>query len=208
MFALYTARFLEDASIVRGMKVLDVGTGAGDVALLLADLVGPEGSVIGSIPIPSSSRRPERALPRPAWATSRSSRRRGVSRARTGPRCGRRPLRAVLRSRAGSTGPPHDSAALAWAQRCLCRRAKRAITECCRPPPPPPPPLPPLPFLPSGWRRRGAITQPSLSLGAVATIHLRAQRTLTPAASAAAAASAPQPQPDRARDGLSDSAPR
>ena len=47
IFALYTARFLEDAGIVRGMKVLDVGTGAGDVALLLADLVGPEGSVIG-----------------------------------------------------------------------------------------------------------------------------------------------------------------
>jgi SAM-dependent methyltransferase len=47
MFAPYTVRFLEDAGIVRGMRVLDVGTGAGDVALLLADLVGPEGSVIG-----------------------------------------------------------------------------------------------------------------------------------------------------------------
>jgi SAM-dependent methyltransferase len=47
MFAPYTARFLEDAGIVRGMKVLDVGTGAGDVAVLLANLVGPEGSVIG-----------------------------------------------------------------------------------------------------------------------------------------------------------------
>jgi SAM-dependent methyltransferase len=47
MFAPYTARFLEDAGITRGMKVLDVGTGAGDVALLVADLVGPEGIVIG-----------------------------------------------------------------------------------------------------------------------------------------------------------------
>jgi protein-L-isoaspartate O-methyltransferase len=47
MFAPYTARFLQDAGVVRGMRVLDVGTGAGDVALLLADLVGPEGSVIG-----------------------------------------------------------------------------------------------------------------------------------------------------------------
>jgi 2-polyprenyl-3-methyl-5-hydroxy-6-metoxy-1,4-benzoquinol methylase len=47
MFAPYTARFLEDAGISRGMKVLDVGTGAGDVALLLADLVGPEGTVVG-----------------------------------------------------------------------------------------------------------------------------------------------------------------
>jgi SAM-dependent methyltransferase len=46
MFAPYTARFLEDAGISRGMKVLDVGTGAGDVALLVADLVGPDGAVI------------------------------------------------------------------------------------------------------------------------------------------------------------------
>ncbi len=47
MFGPYTARFLEDAGISRGMKVLDVGTGAGDVALLVADLVGHEGTVIG-----------------------------------------------------------------------------------------------------------------------------------------------------------------
>jgi ubiquinone/menaquinone biosynthesis C-methylase UbiE len=47
MFAPYTARFLEDAGISRGMKVLDVGTGAGDVALLAAALVGDEGSVVG-----------------------------------------------------------------------------------------------------------------------------------------------------------------
>jgi SAM-dependent methyltransferase len=47
MFAPYTARFLEDAGISRGMKVLDVGTGAGDVALLAADLVGPGGTVVG-----------------------------------------------------------------------------------------------------------------------------------------------------------------
>jgi ubiquinone/menaquinone biosynthesis C-methylase UbiE len=47
MFAPYTARFLEDAGISRGMKVLDVGTGAGDVALLVAELVGREGTVLG-----------------------------------------------------------------------------------------------------------------------------------------------------------------
>jgi SAM-dependent methyltransferase len=47
MFAPYTARFLKDAGISRGMNVLDVGTGAGDVALLVADLVGQEGTVIG-----------------------------------------------------------------------------------------------------------------------------------------------------------------
>jgi SAM-dependent methyltransferase len=47
MFAPYTKRFLEDAGIARGMKVLDVGTGAGDVALLVADLVGQDGNVTG-----------------------------------------------------------------------------------------------------------------------------------------------------------------
>jgi 2-polyprenyl-3-methyl-5-hydroxy-6-metoxy-1,4-benzoquinol methylase len=47
MFAPYTTRFLEDAGISPGMKVLDVGTGAGDVALLVAGLVGQEGAVVG-----------------------------------------------------------------------------------------------------------------------------------------------------------------
>jgi SAM-dependent methyltransferase len=47
MFAPYTARFLEDAGISAGMKVLDVGTGAGDVALLAAGLAGREGTVVG-----------------------------------------------------------------------------------------------------------------------------------------------------------------
>jgi SAM-dependent methyltransferase len=47
MFAPYTARFLEDAGVSRGMKVLDVGTGAGDVALLTAELVGQDGTVVG-----------------------------------------------------------------------------------------------------------------------------------------------------------------
>ena len=42
-----TRRFLVAAGISRGMKVLDLGSGAGDVALLLADLVGPEGHVVG-----------------------------------------------------------------------------------------------------------------------------------------------------------------
>ena len=42
-----TRQFLVSAGIGAGMKVLDVGSGAGDVALLLADLVGPRGSVVG-----------------------------------------------------------------------------------------------------------------------------------------------------------------
>lgn len=47
VYHLVTRRFLEDAGISQGMKVLDVGSGAGDVALMAADLVGPTGSVVG-----------------------------------------------------------------------------------------------------------------------------------------------------------------
>jgi ubiquinone/menaquinone biosynthesis C-methylase UbiE len=43
-----TRRFLVSAGIVPGMRVLDVGSGAGDVAILLAAVVGPKGEVIGS----------------------------------------------------------------------------------------------------------------------------------------------------------------
>src|SRR5262252_3747331 len=42
-----TERLLRGAGIEPGMRVLDVGSGAGDVALLAAELVGPSGSVIG-----------------------------------------------------------------------------------------------------------------------------------------------------------------
>jgi ubiquinone/menaquinone biosynthesis C-methylase UbiE len=42
-----TRQFLAGAGIGAGMKVLDLGSGAGDVALLLADLVGPQGHVVG-----------------------------------------------------------------------------------------------------------------------------------------------------------------
>ena len=42
-----TARLLRDAGIRPGMHVLDVGSGAGDVSLIAAELVGPSGSVIG-----------------------------------------------------------------------------------------------------------------------------------------------------------------
>jgi len=42
-----TRRFFEAAGIGPGMKVLEIGSGAGDVALLLADLVGPRGQVVG-----------------------------------------------------------------------------------------------------------------------------------------------------------------
>ncbi len=42
-----TLRFFESAGIDNGMKVLDIGSGAGDVAMAAAKLVGIEGQVIG-----------------------------------------------------------------------------------------------------------------------------------------------------------------
>jgi SAM-dependent methyltransferase len=42
----FTERLFRDAGIGRRMKVLDFGSGAGDVALLVARLVGSEGEVI------------------------------------------------------------------------------------------------------------------------------------------------------------------
>ena len=43
-----TRRFLCSAGIVTGMRVLDVGSGIGDVAFLAADLVGATGEVVGT----------------------------------------------------------------------------------------------------------------------------------------------------------------
>jgi ubiquinone/menaquinone biosynthesis C-methylase UbiE len=42
-----TERFLVNAGLSAGMKVLDLGCGAGDVSLLVAELVGSQGSVVG-----------------------------------------------------------------------------------------------------------------------------------------------------------------
>ena len=42
-----TRRFLLRSGIAKGMRVLDVGSGAGDVALTLAEFVGSDGSVVG-----------------------------------------------------------------------------------------------------------------------------------------------------------------
>jgi ubiquinone/menaquinone biosynthesis C-methylase UbiE len=43
-----TRQFFQEAGISAGMRVLDVGSGAGDVAFLTADLVGETGEVIGT----------------------------------------------------------------------------------------------------------------------------------------------------------------
>ena len=47
IYSPITRQFLVSAGITRGMKVLDLGSGAGDVAMLCADLVGPQGAVVG-----------------------------------------------------------------------------------------------------------------------------------------------------------------
>jgi SAM-dependent methyltransferase len=43
-----TRRFLEASGIEKGMRVLDIGSGAGDVALLCAEIVGAAGEVVGA----------------------------------------------------------------------------------------------------------------------------------------------------------------
>jgi ubiquinone/menaquinone biosynthesis C-methylase UbiE len=42
-----TERFFREAGVGRGQRVLDVGSGVGDVAMLAARLVGPSGEIVG-----------------------------------------------------------------------------------------------------------------------------------------------------------------
>ena len=43
----FTDRLFRDAGLAEGMRVLELGSGAGDVALLAARIVGPTGAVVG-----------------------------------------------------------------------------------------------------------------------------------------------------------------
>lgn len=47
VFEPTTRRLLAEAGLASGMRVLDLGTGAGSVAAIAADLVGPAGAVVG-----------------------------------------------------------------------------------------------------------------------------------------------------------------
>lgn len=47
LFDPFTRRVLEEAGLAPGMRVLDLGSGAGNVARLAAELVGPDGAVVG-----------------------------------------------------------------------------------------------------------------------------------------------------------------
>jgi ubiquinone/menaquinone biosynthesis C-methylase UbiE len=49
-----TRRIFEQAGIVPGMRVLDIGSGAGDVAFLAAKLVGDTGEVVGVDRVPAA----------------------------------------------------------------------------------------------------------------------------------------------------------
>jgi ubiquinone/menaquinone biosynthesis C-methylase UbiE len=46
-FAPFTERLFREAGIDRGQRVIDIGSGVGDVALLVERIVGPSGKVVG-----------------------------------------------------------------------------------------------------------------------------------------------------------------
>jgi ubiquinone/menaquinone biosynthesis C-methylase UbiE len=46
-FEAFTRQLFQEAGIIMGMRVLDVGCGSGDVAFLAAQFVGPGGEVVG-----------------------------------------------------------------------------------------------------------------------------------------------------------------
>ena len=52
MFAPVTQALIEDAAIVERSVVLDVATGPGEPALTIAELIGPEGKVVGTDLVP------------------------------------------------------------------------------------------------------------------------------------------------------------
>src|SRR5690349_2515112 len=47
VFDPLTRRLLRHAGLVPGMRVLDLGSGAGNVARIVAGIVGPDGAVVG-----------------------------------------------------------------------------------------------------------------------------------------------------------------
>ena len=53
----FTRHMFEQSGISAGMRVLDVGSGAGDVAFLLRQLVGTEGKIVGTDRAPEALRR-------------------------------------------------------------------------------------------------------------------------------------------------------
>lgn len=64
MLAPATERFIRGAGVASGQRVLDLGSGAGDVAMLVARIVAPSGEVVGV----------ERSAESLAWARKRVQR--------------------------------------------------------------------------------------------------------------------------------------
>src|SRR5436305_11634173 len=70
MFAPVTQALIEDAEITGRSAVLDVAMGPGEPALSIAELIGPEGKIVGTDPIPEM-----------VEAARREGRRRGLNHA-------------------------------------------------------------------------------------------------------------------------------
>jgi ubiquinone/menaquinone biosynthesis C-methylase UbiE len=47
IFNPFTERLFRNAGVARGQRVLDIGSGVGDIAMLVSELVGPTGEVVG-----------------------------------------------------------------------------------------------------------------------------------------------------------------
>ncbi len=62
-----TRAFFRAAGIGRGMKVLELGSGVGDVTLLLAELVGPSGRILGVELKPRAAQTARRRLQTVGW---------------------------------------------------------------------------------------------------------------------------------------------
>jgi SAM-dependent methyltransferase len=62
IFDPLTRRLLIEAGLAPGMRVLDLGSGAGNVAIVAANLVGPEGAVVGVERDPNAVERAQRIV--------------------------------------------------------------------------------------------------------------------------------------------------
>ena len=62
IFDPLTRRLLIEAGLAPGMRVLDLGSGAGNVAIVAANLVGPEGAVVGVDRDPNAVERAQRII--------------------------------------------------------------------------------------------------------------------------------------------------
>ena len=69
LYGPLTRQLFVDAGIGQGMRVLDVGSGVGDVALLVAELVGPTGAVVGIDPDAEALRIARARVAASGWQT-------------------------------------------------------------------------------------------------------------------------------------------